>query len=72
MSCAYHPVDAHPRSIQQITLDPPARLRKGDELGTFHLGSTVVLLTQAGVQPAAPASPATVRMGQVLLKGRRT
>lgn len=72
MSCAYHPVDAHPRSIQQITLDPPASLRKGDELGTFHLGSTVVMLTQAGVQPAAPASPAKVRMGQALLRGTRT
>ena len=72
MSCAYHPVDAHPRAVQQITLDPPARLHKGDELGTFHLGSTVVLLTRRGVHPAAPASPTPVRMGQALLKGKRT
>jgi phosphatidylserine decarboxylase len=72
MSCAYHPVDAHPHAVQQIALDPPADLRKGEELGTFHLGSTVVLLTPRGVHPAAPATPTSVRMGQVLLRNRRT
>jgi phosphatidylserine decarboxylase len=70
MSCAYHPVAAHPRAVRHIALDPPAALRKGDELGTFHLGSTVVMLTRPGVQPVA--SPSAVRMGQVLLRGNRT
>jgi phosphatidylserine decarboxylase len=72
MSCAYHPVDAHPRAVQHIALDPPAELRKGDELGTFHLGSTVVLLTRRGAAPAVPAAAASVRMGQALLRGNRT
>jgi hypothetical protein len=35
----------------------------------FHLGSTVVVLTQAGVRPLAPTDePTAVRMGQPLLQ----
>lgn len=68
MSCAYHDVPAHPREIQRLRLDPAPTLRKGDELGTFHLGSTVVLLTRRGVLPASGDLPAAVRMGQTLLR----
>ena len=72
MSCAYRPVAVHPRKIQRTTCEPPARLRKGDELGVFHLGSTVVLLTQRGVRPTARDLPAHVRMGQALFEGSET
>lgn len=69
MSCAYRHLDPHPREIQRIECDPPVRLRKGDELGVFHLGSTVVLLTRPGVRPLVPTEePTVVRMGQPLLQ----
>jgi phosphatidylserine decarboxylase len=44
----------------------PVVLRRGDEIGTFHLGSTVVLLlADAGLAPVAAAGD-LVRMGQAL------
>ena len=69
MSCAYRQVAVHPRQVQRTVCDPPARLRKGDELGVFHLGSTVVLLTQRGVQATDLELPVAVRMGQALFEG---
>lgn len=69
MSCAYKQVAVHPREIQRVPCEPPARLRKGDELGVFHLGSTVVLLTQRRVRPAVDELPVSVRMGQALFSG---
>lgn len=43
------------------------QVRKGDEVGAFHLGSTVVLVFEAprSLQPAV-AEGATVRFGQPL------
>ncbi len=72
MSCAYRPIAAHPREIVRVPCEPPARLRKGDELGVFHLGSTVVLLTQRGVRPTIDELPVAVRMGQALFEGSAT
>jgi phosphatidylserine decarboxylase len=44
----------------------PVALRRGDELGAFHLGSTVVLLlADHGLAPAAVAGD-LVRVGQAL------
>jgi phosphatidylserine decarboxylase len=44
----------------------PVTLRRGDEIGTFNLGSTVVLLlADAGLVPAASAGD-LVRVGQAL------
>jgi phosphatidylserine decarboxylase len=68
MTCAYDRLEAHPRELQVHHREPPARLRKGDELGTFHLGSTVIVLTQPGLQPAEPRFPTTVLLGQPLLE----
>lgn len=69
MSCAYRHIDPHPRQIQRVDCVPPVGLRKGDELGVFHLGSTVVMLAQRGVLPLAPTDePIAVRMGQPLLQ----
>ncbi|WP_181197415.1 archaetidylserine decarboxylase [Enhygromyxa salina] len=48
MSCTYRPVEAHPDHERSLDLEPPPFLAKGDELGIFHLGSTVVLLTEPG------------------------
>lgn len=68
MSCAYRHVDPHPREIQRIECAPPVRLRKGDELGVFHLGSTVVLLAQRVHPLVAVDQPTVVRMGQAIFQ----
>jgi phosphatidylserine decarboxylase len=49
---------------------PRVRLRQGDDLMTFHLGSTVVLLFETGrVQPEPGLCPgAPVRLGEVLAR----
>ena len=57
------------------TLSPPAPLARGDEIGRFALGSTVVVLAQAGVFRASqlPAPGTRLRMGERLADpgGRR-
>jgi phosphatidylserine decarboxylase len=68
MSCAYHRFEPHPRELQLVTCEPPARLRKGDELGVFHLGSTVIVLTEPGVELSEDRIPTTVLLGQPLLE----
>lgn len=68
MTCAYHRFEPHPRELQVHTCEPPARLRKGDELGIFHLGSTVIVLTQGGVRPAELVVPAPIRLGEALFE----
>lgn len=51
--------------------DPPVRLAKGAELMAFHLGSTVVLLFERGVELAPELSPGReLRLGQAI--ARRT
>jgi phosphatidylserine decarboxylase len=49
--------------------DPPRRIRQGDEIMAFHLGSTIVLLCEPGPRLTAPAPGAEVRLGDVLLRG---
>lgn len=51
--------------------DPPVRVRQGDEIMTFHLGSTVVLLFEPGRLALEPGLRAEmpVRLGQVLGRG---
>lgn len=45
MSCSYTQAPAHPRRVERRSFGEGAvRLSAGDELGIFHLGSTVVLL----------------------------
>jgi len=69
MSCAYRHLTPHPSEIQRVSCDPPPRLRKGDELGVFHLGSTVVLVTERGTRPLVEGAPSKVRLGQTILQG---
>ena len=47
-------------------LEPPAPVKRGDELGIFHLGSTVVLLLEPGLAVARKTGP--IRMGESLLR----
>ena len=69
MSCAYRQVPVHPRQIRRVLCEPGIPLKMGDELGVFHLGSTVVMLTQRGLRPILPDLPISVRMGQGLFEG---
>lgn len=68
MTCSYHRFAPHPRELLVHHCDPPARLRKGDEIGVFHLGSTVILLTEPGLEVLEDDAPAHVLLGQPLLE----
>lgn len=51
------------------SFDPPLPVRKGDELGRFHLGSTVVLVLAPGAWVDLVPEPGTpVRLGQTLYR----
>jgi phosphatidylserine decarboxylase len=45
---------------------PPVPVLRGDEIGKFHLGSTVVLLLEPGLSVGRPIG--TVRFGETLLR----
>jgi phosphatidylserine decarboxylase len=47
-------------------LSPPVKVRRGDEIGVFHLGSTVVLLFEPGVRLGRHEGP--VRYGESLTR----
>jgi phosphatidylserine decarboxylase len=50
--------------------DPAVRMRQGDHLMTFHLGSTVILIFEPGraARSAALAPGASVRLGDVIAR----
>jgi phosphatidylserine decarboxylase len=47
-------------------MQPPISVQKGDEIGIFHLGSTVVLLLEPGLSVVRPSGP--IRFGESLLR----
>lgn len=51
------------------TISPPQVVLRGDEIGTFHLGSTAVVLVERGVSPAWTRAPGPVLMGEPLGDG---
>ena len=48
--------------------DPPLRVSRGDEIGIFHLGSTVALLVERRAQLAWALPEGQVRYGEALLR----
>ncbi|MEX1182805.1 MAG: archaetidylserine decarboxylase [Gemmatimonadota bacterium] len=50
--------------------DPPIVVGQGDEIMAFHLGSTVVMLSEPGPVCVAPEQGREVRLGNVLLRRR--
>jgi phosphatidylserine decarboxylase len=48
--------------------DPPIRVERGEEIGTFHFGSTVVLLVEKASRSDAVARGGVVRYGQTLVR----
>jgi phosphatidylserine decarboxylase len=51
--------------------DPPLAVAQGDEIMAFHLGSTVVLLFEAGHELVAAEPGTEIRLGSPLLRRRR-
>jgi phosphatidylserine decarboxylase len=69
MSCAYHDLQPHPDEEVRVDFPKPPFLAKGEELGVFHLGSTVVLLCEPGFAPAEGLGEGSrVEFGQALLR----
>ena len=68
MTCSYQRFDPHPRELQVRDCQPPARLSKGDELGIFHLGSTVIMLVGPGLRCTEPQLPMPMLLGRTLLE----
>ncbi len=56
-----------PNPMGEYEVSPPHVVQRGDEIGTFHLGSTAVLLLEPGIRIARDHGP--VRYGQALTKG---
>jgi len=53
-------------------MNPPLRFARGEELGRFHLGSTVVVVFEKGEWSIKVQAGATVRMGQAILERKKT
>jgi phosphatidylserine decarboxylase len=53
----------------RIDYDPPRHVRKGEELGVFHLGSTVIVLFEPGQVELERIEPGQrVRLGEALAR----
>jgi phosphatidylserine decarboxylase len=50
-------------------IEPPLAVRKGDEIGVFHLGSTALVFTEPNVAAPFDRAPGPVKMGQSLAGG---
>jgi phosphatidylserine decarboxylase len=57
--------------VERRAYDPPVRVDRGDELMTFHLGSTVVLVFEPGRVELSPEliAGAPVRLGMEIARG---
>jgi phosphatidylserine decarboxylase len=55
--------------IATRTYEPPRAIRQGAEIMAFHLGSTVVLLCEPGLELHISAPGSEVRLGDVLARG---
>ena len=71
---------SHPQMAQRwasrqrgrVHYEPPVRVKRGQELGMFNLGSTVVVLTEPGPwEDELPTPGSKTKLGQVLLRIRK-
>lgn len=64
------------RESRYVTFDPPVSTRIGDELGVFHLGSTVVMVADAEAAGAFDVGPLAesrvIRVGEAIAKRCQT
>ena len=54
----------HFRRPQQFNYTSPKAIQKGEELGVFHMGSTVIVLAAPGIAPTSIKTPLKVRFGE--------
>jgi phosphatidylserine decarboxylase len=54
--------------LRRLELPEPVPVKRGDELGAFLLGSTVIVVTPPGVVPEAPAEGEVVRCGHPIAR----
>ena len=52
------------RSKKEVFFDKPVKVKSGDEIGIFHLGSTIILLFEKGMARLEIKSGERVRFGQ--------
>ncbi len=64
-------VDGRDVPFGEHVFDPPLPIERGDEIGIFHLGSTVVLLFEEGVVGRIVAEAGPVLLGQRLASSAR-
>ena len=63
-------IDAHDVPFGNHDFDPPVRVRRGDEIGVFHLGSTVVLFLEKKAAGKWIADSGMIRYGAPLHEAR--
>jgi phosphatidylserine decarboxylase len=61
-------IDARDVPFGTQRLDPPRRVARGDEVGIFHLGSTVVMFMEKRATGPWRATEGAVRFGQALMR----
>ena len=61
-------VDARDVPLGDHVFDPPLRVSRGEEIGVFHLGSTVVVLAERRAAGRWLADEGPIRYGQALLR----
>jgi phosphatidylserine decarboxylase len=62
-------VEARDVPLGDHAFDPPLRVRRGEELGVFHLGSTAVVLVEKRATGPWLVGEGPVRYGQALMRG---
>jgi len=66
MTCSYASVDVHARRVAQRRFgDDGPTVAAGDELGVFHLGSTVVVLASPGLAGALVSKRGRDKIGKI-------
>ena len=73
MTVTYDSVETHrpgrSRPAERVRFSQPPPIRRGDELGTFHLGSTVVLLFEPGRVKLEPMTAGQrIRLGEPIAR----
>jgi phosphatidylserine decarboxylase len=75
MSCTHTEIPAHPQEVKSVPVRSGVALERGQEIGMFHLGSTVIVVAPRGFELLprwraaldAGEMPA-LRMGEALLR----
>ncbi|MCC6555353.1 MAG: phosphatidylserine decarboxylase [Polyangiaceae bacterium] len=62
-------IDARDVPLGVHPIDPAAVVARGDEIGTFHLGSTAVVFAERGASPPWDRAPGPVLLGEPLHAG---